>query len=587
MPEPEQEAARLGAFFDYIYGAEQGVAYVANKVPGNQHAFAQKFFEWPLARDQMVEHVLTMRTQHEVYYAPALFTRHTSLKEAVLGASVVWVEFDGNAPTEPHETLPEPTLKIQSSLDQHEHWYWKLDTVLDAASLDSINRSLAYVLSADSSGWDACQILRPPETLNHKRNRKVELLSIKSGVRIPAGLFDGLPAPPPPVEAPVPESIPDVNSVVFKYTFPPAVEACFKQGLVKEGHRSTALMSLGFYLAEMNLTNEEMLAMILNADDRWGKFKGRSDRMQRLMEIISIARAKYPYRPSQEESPVKRLKSIGWKSILATEVQVDWLWGELLQRAGYLLLTGPSGVGKTMLAVDVAASLALGSDALGRPTQKARTGFFSLEMGLVDLKVFLEAKTPHFTEDEQETLEQDIRFYPLGEPIALNKAPIQEAVEQTIVDEKLDLVIFDSVGASTDAELTDERQTRLLMAWNDRMRMKHGCSTIYIHHHRKAQGDNKKPNKVDDIFGSAYWVTPATTILGLWPTAVSSVMTLTPFKVRLAAKPAPFHIRRDENLHFTAMAGDVVKIAEEVSETEITVADIPAMTPGMSGMSIQ
>lgn len=584
MPQPEQEAERLGAFFDYIYGGEQGICYIASKVPGNQHAFTQAFFEWPLQRLDIVEYVLEKRTQHEVYYAPALFNRKSSLKADVQGASVVWVEFDGNAPEEPHASLPEPTLKIQSSLDNHQHWYWKLDSVLDAASLDSINRSLAHLLGADSSGWDAGQILRPPETLNHKRSRPVEILSIKPGLRIPAGLFDGLPSPPPPVEAPVPEKIPDVNSVVFKYTFAPAVEACFKQGLIPEGKRSTALMSLGFYLAEMNLANEEMLAMLLNADDRWGKFKGRADRMQRLMEIVTIARAKYPYRPSDQAEPAQKLKSIGWATLLASEVSVEWLWGNLLQRAGYMLMTGPSSVGKTMLAVDVAASLALGQEALGRPTQQAKVGFFSLEMGLVDLKVFLEAKTPYFTPEQQEILEQNVRIFPLGEPIALNKVPIQEAVEQTIIEEKLEVVIFDSVGASTDAELTDERQTRLLMGWNDRMRQKHKVSTIYIHHHRKAQGENKRPNKLDDIFGSAYWVTPATTILGLWPTAISNVLTLTPLKVRLAPKESPFHIKRDHMLHFTAMAQDIVKIVEEEAPTEITV-EMPAESTPQAGIA--
>ena len=39
--------------------------------------------------------------------------------------------------------------------------------------LEDRNRAIAYVMHADTSGWDADQILRPIRTTNHKRNMPV------------------------------------------------------------------------------------------------------------------------------------------------------------------------------------------------------------------------------------------------------------------------------------------------------------------------------------------------------------------------------------------------------------------------------
>jgi hypothetical protein len=72
--------------------------------------------------------------------------------------------------------VPTPTLRIQSSIPGHEHVYWKLSEFLDNPSLlEERNRSLAYLMHADTSGWDADQILRPPFTHNHKRDKPVTI----------------------------------------------------------------------------------------------------------------------------------------------------------------------------------------------------------------------------------------------------------------------------------------------------------------------------------------------------------------------------------------------------------------------------
>ena len=53
-------------------------------------------------------------------------------------------------------------------------------------------------------------------------------------------------------------------------------------------------MALGFFGAEKGMSDNEIYSLLINADDRWGKFKNRSDRTKRLLDIINRARHKYP-----------------------------------------------------------------------------------------------------------------------------------------------------------------------------------------------------------------------------------------------------------------------------------------------------
>ena len=56
----------------------------------------------------------------------------------------------------------------------HEAYQFFVDKFLDAIEvLEDRNRAIAYVMHADTSGWDADQILRPIWTTNHKRNLPV------------------------------------------------------------------------------------------------------------------------------------------------------------------------------------------------------------------------------------------------------------------------------------------------------------------------------------------------------------------------------------------------------------------------------
>lgn len=578
MGQPETEM--LDTFFDYMFQDTSGYVYVATKKPGLHHTFSQYFFEWPIQKAELIGFVSQKRAEWDVYYAPALFSEKTASKTAVKGSWVTWAEFDGNVPDD-FGPIPLPTLRIQSSNEGHEHCYWRMDRFLGVDELERINRSLTYALGADSSGWDAGQILRPPCTFNHKRSREVVLLS-SINAAIPAGLFDGLAQPPPPVEAPVPESVPAIEDVVFRYQFTDEVIELFRNG-VPIGKRSSGLMSLGYYIAEMNMTNEEMLSVLLNADKRWGKFEGRSDQLQRLMEIITIARIKFPYVPANQPVLDRKLKPLGLLSLLATEIHLEWVWEGWLQKGGYMLVTGPSGVGKTQFSLDVGMHFALGKEAIGQAVTQSLIGFFSLEMGLIDIKHFLTTMTKFYTPEEQELLEKNFKIYPLGEPLYMNRPEVRAVVEQAIVEDGLQGVFIDSLGSATDAELGDDKAARAFMGWCDHVRQKYGCFVWIIHHHRKAQSDNKRPNKLGDVFGSQYYTSHATTVMCLWAAGVKGVLDLLPLKVRLSPMPDPIQIVRDSTLHFRKLTPGSVTIVEEDFTPKGT--GDSTFSVGMSGFS--
>lgn len=552
----QAEQTQLGLFFDYIYGEETGYVYVARKTPGNQHDFKQEFFSWPERRSDLVNFVLSWRAQYEVYTAPALFTTgENAMKSDIKGASVYWVEFDGELPKD-LLGLPEPTLRIQSSNEGHEHWYWKLDELItNVSDIESVNRALTYLFAADSSGWDASQILRPPFTFNHKRQRETKILEVKENIYLPPALFTGLPQPPPPVEAPIPDKIPPIEQVIMKYPFPEAANSLFRSG-PQEHKRSDQLMSLGYYCAEMNMTVEEILSVLMNADERWQKFAGRQDRMTRLMEIVTIARAKFPPK-SEGVDGRPLLQPMGFKTLLAAQVNLEWVWEGLLQEAGYMLVTGPSGIGKTQFSLCGAGNMALGKDFLDRKVGKPRRiGFFSLEMGLVDLKYFLMQLGEGWTAEEKEVLEENLQFFPLGEPLYMTKPEVRADIEQLVGDLKLDGIVVDSLGSATDEEVSDEKFKRFFH-WNDTLRQRQGVFTWYIHHHRKASGDNKKPNKLNDVYGSQYITSYATSVLCLWDGSVVDSTQCIPLKVRLAKRPLPFNMHKDNNLHFTRLTPNI------------------------------
>lgn len=562
-----EEVGQLHNFFTTIYGDLEGYAYLAFKAPQNgngniagQVQWRQEFFEFPGEIDRLVSRVREQSQKYEVYYGPALYTKKSAKKIHIVGTRTLWVEFDGNSETsERPDSIPEPTIRIKSSNPGHEHWYWLTKEILSVTDIERVNKSLAYSLGADISGWDSTQILRPPETFNHKRQASVNLVSLGTK-RISIGIFKDIPEPPEAENAEFSGQIPLIDDVIAKFKFKAEIWQLFKKG-VPEGSRSEGLMALGYHLAEMQMNNEEIVAMLLNADQRWGKFAGRNDQLERLLQIVNIARGKYPL---TETDPVGKMTTYGFQSLLNTKIELEWVWDGLLQEGGYFLLTGPPAAGKTQFSLDFGQRVALGQNFLERKiTKPRRVGFVSLEMGLVDLKYFVRNQAQSYNGKELELLEENFRFLPLGEPLYLSNKSEQDALEEWVYEERLDGIIVDSLGSTTEKELSSEPDVKAIMDFNDRLRQRHNLFTWYVHHHRKASGDNKRPNKLDDVYGNRYITARATTVYCLWDSPDGNSIQGIPLKVRLAAKPPVATIFRDGKLHFTLLNSGITVVQKD------------------------
>lgn len=538
----------LEEFLDFMWGDNQGYAYIPIKEPHKEDAdFEAKFFEWPKEKQEAVDYIIRVSPVAEVYFGPALYKKIGSpVPENILGSQVLWTEFDGNAPKGGvlGDKIPHPTMRVRSSNEGHEHFYWKLDRFeTEFEYIENINKAIAYTLQADSSAWDPTQILRPIGTKNHKRDRIVRLVTTSASV-YSKEFFSSLEVPKQLAkQAIVLEEVPEALDVIFKYPWTTEEAEFFRKREMATGTRSSALMRLAYICAEHRMSDEEAFAILLNADSRWGKFKNRKDQQKRLLDLLNRARHKYPVDP---EAQIDGLPVFSWGELLKLEVHVDWLIPGILQRQGIMVVSGKPGVGKTQLTIQALIHIALGKPFLGWDiTAPRKVGFVSMEMGQAEIKVFMEEMNSVLSEEDRELLHTNFQIVPIGQTLMFDNTADQKKIISYLESYLPEVVGFDSLSKTTLGSL-EEATVKKVMDFADKIRMNHDCSVVFIHHDRKAQIGNKRPKNLEDIYGSFYITATATTVLGMWQSDKTYEIELNYLKVRLAKAPNTQHITRTE-----------------------------------------
>jgi hypothetical protein len=134
------------------------------------------------------------------------------------------------------------------------------------------------------------------------------------------------------------------------------------------------------------------------------------------------------------------------------------------------------------------------------------------------------------------------------------------------------------MGKVTYSELTDEKKIKELNGYYASLRAKYGPFLFFVHHQRKATGDNKKPKNLADLYGNQYIAAEASVVINLWLEEDNSIE-VSAIKTRLMARPRPYHIDRTSDLQFH------VKAMEDTTVPEIKEAHADGVNghPGKSG----
>jgi hypothetical protein len=527
-------AVELGDFLDTIWGDNKGYAYVPVKMLDTQMV-RKMFVRWPEQRTGAVKHILKWAADQsaEVYFSPALYDSMNPGNDHVLGAQVLWADFDGNAPVEWNDAVvPAPTLEVQSSTSRKRHVYWALDEfVTDKKVLEDHNRAIAYALGADPSGWDANQFLRPPFSVNRKYEKPIMAKVIEERLdrRYQTIAFDGIPTPKEAIQAKIEfGDIPPISDVLALAKWDrdtlEVFNRTFEEMSGPDHDRSGALQRLAHEGAEKGWSDEQIMSVLLDADDRWQKYARRATRERILVDLINRARARHGYDTAvdfndilnglvkqKEGTPEAAPLDDEWLMSIGTIASIadidDWVVEDLLIPRGVGLLTGRPGVGKTQLAFQLAADLACGRPEFLKwaiPGGPMRVLFVSLEMSDRQLRYLARPIRERYPEPE---LDKNLVIWSKGDPMALDEPAGQIYFTQLLEKVKPDVVIVDSLALMIDGDLTDDKAVKPAFDFLKKARNHFEFGLIMVHHHRKKANDaasKKSPNTQSDIYGSYY-----------------------------------------------------------------------------------
>ena len=604
----------LEQFLTNVWGEEPGTVFLAQKKTEDLFRVPPPVV-WPENKETILQFISLSNTNWDTYFGPGIFKEGSLTKEKENGwrAKALWLDLDGYkgdqasadaALTAIRETgwLPEPTYRIQTSI-KGQHWYWILDEYVDAETINNVNRRLTYFLNADKACWDISHVMRPPETHNHKDKHKVDGVSPQVTIAYFSGEIHNIETfqKLPPVKEQINDrltfgEVPDVQDVLMRYPWDKTHIEVFRR---EKDHfwneqtqdfndRGNAMVRLAYFGAEIGMSDEALYAVLMDVDERWGKFKERHDRQTRLVEMIAKVRIKYPHALITEYTIETELKAVyGFSDFLATTYEFKWIYDNMVPENGINFISARPGVGKSRFILQMMMCLALGRDFLGWKIVGGprKVLLMSLEMGPPVLKRFMEslAKDERLTEDELKTLNENFLVVPAGEPLAINSPEGEQFFRKVVSDHSPSVVFIDAMG-SLDIDELSEAVSKKIMNKLKGFLNEWDITFYMVHHNKKSDAASlNKPPTLNDFYGNTYAATDAASIFALWknPQTSTEEVELHTIKHRIGLEPAPMVL--DSRSKFTFSLLETKDDSNYQPRTSTTEQTQPSSKPATDG----
>lgn len=569
-------------FCGFLYGVERGLAYLPTLNP-KDGSWEQFFFKWPEQKKEIIEHVRSHAKSHSVYISPALFSFEDSHKEYVAGSNVVWADFDGNAPSDETlrgQSIPLPSIRIQSSVVGRQHLYWKLEKFsTDIEAIEGINRAIAYKLEADPGGWDINQVLRPPGSYNHRRNAETVIASINSE-RYSHNLFGALPVPRVQFDRASFNAlrIPRVKNVIHSVTWMSNELALLWKADPGKAPRHKILCKLAYLCAEeKKLDNAGIFAILKWVDARptFRKFADRSDADMSYIRLIDYVRQKFPYESEKLEFDT-RFKVYGFNTHINEVEKLEWIVPGILGKNSSVVVAGLSGSGKTRLVNSWALHLALGVPFLAwdMPDRIPRKILYvSAEMNREENNEYF--PNYGYTDEIKAVLEENFKTLYVDGGLRFHNANDFEHFTRVVQFYDVDGIFIDSASMVFSDNMSNEEEVKASVQNLKFLREQLNKFTITIHHPRKNPPGVKASNSPDDMHGAQVLINQATTAINvkriLEPGETRLKMDISLLKTRLGAGSAAagFRAEMEDNFHFRrSVLGELPVAAQTKNESK-------------------
>lgn len=585
MPTPNEQ--EISSFLVDLFGDNEGVIYTPTKGESAK-SFIRYYFNWPSQKDEVVRHMVEANAQKkDVWVAPALLKSSKNAKKTNwLGTQYLYVDFDAGIPQTLPAGIPEPTMKIQSSVPGREHWYWKLDKFYTGDEnrdmLEGLNKALTYQLGGDTGGWDATQVLRAPGTKHRSKGVIAKVLKHESSSVYSIGTFkDVLPeAPSKALLRKYQEAkLPDIFTVLSnpKVKLSPDAHEIFNRTKeemrpIGPGDRSTALYRFAAECLEANppIFKQDILAMLNHLAYKWNKFDDRSDRFERIQGILENALQKHdPNKVDanpEDEYDAEAFRSYAELAEFITLNPANWIIHGLLPERQTMQIVGEANIGKTSLAFRLCADILTGQDFLmwkhGNSDKQHKIAYVGLDMDEGDAHDLLLGVMQTLTPDQIVAFNKHFRVSTPDYGIELWEKKTQEHYEEVFSSLGATIIVFDSLKDTGALDGDDKRKA--IFQWFKRKLMREmGLTVIVLTHTRKRDKDSKVHQSQDDVYGSGMQNADIKASLLLYKTSQSShIINVNQTKVRRAKKIPVFSIRRADD-----------KLAYEVVEEEVDTSE--------------
>ncbi|QOP64430.1 DNA primase/helicase [Gordonia phage Orla] len=335
-----------------------------------EHWHEDRAFAWPADKDAILEH-LAAHADDDLYFAPMVFSEKERRSEYAMSGSRLWADLDEVDPRSIDDDL-RPAVAWETSPGRYAA-VWTLNSARsNTAGPGRENHRLTMHLEADSSGWDATQLLRVPLSANNKPGYEEGIRGTIVWTGGPTHTWEAFDALPEVKVAHVESNIDEqllegIDRHEVWARVRKRVNRNVRQYMVMQDtgglDRSEVIWQIERELADAGCSLGEIVEVVRHTV--WNKFGGRQDELKRLMmeasKAISLRGDDGEVFTTPDEDKKPDSLTPFWEQDDYLDVpEPEWLVPQMIPTGGCGFIAGIPKSMKSWLALDLAISLTTG-----------------------------------------------------------------------------------------------------------------------------------------------------------------------------------------------------------------------------------